>query len=787
MQQKRGNVKPQPYFVISKIATVFSKAIVFLFAILLFADSQRKGRHAKNNHISSRIYNEKGLRTVRNVVFIKETKDFSGDPATNAAIYQLTSDLLSQLNLGGNLEGLLDSMYSRLSNILPCDRLAVAVIEGEPLLLRLITCRSGSKLMLKPGYASRLRGSTLAHLIDTGESRIINDLAQYHRVKPISGSTKLILSEGMLSNLTVPLIAEGKPIGVLFASSRRSNAYDHRHATLLASLAGHIAISIEKSRWAAELEQTNARLSDANSVKDRFLVLLRDEVDRQTERLSLSERRFRILVRLGQLVTSSLNLNEVFERAAIELRSLLGCDWVALSAAGTADENFDLAIEFDLSGKPVHLPSASVSPSKSDRRVAFKRDDRYESLPLISRGRTIGWLSIALSDREPPISWDRELLGEIATQLGVAVDNATAYGKIERLKRQLEQQNSYLKEEMRTDQGMDEIIGISQAIRKVRLAIRQVSATDATVLLLGETGTGKELIARAIHESSGRYDKLLIKVNCAALSPDLITSELFGHEPGAFTGAIGKRIGRFELADGGTILLDEVSEIPLETQALLLRVLQERTLERVGGNVPIRINTRVIATTNRDLKSYSAQGHFRSDLFYRLHVFPIQVPPLRDRKEDIPLLASHFLARFAKKLGRMVPKFRNSTMDLLLRHDWPGNVRELENLLERATIVNAGEELIIDPSWLSEPPAKRPREQICDESKVPPAHEMNPDLDGPLAELERRSILRVIEKCSGRIYGPSGAAKVLGLKPTTLYGKMKKLGIRVRKHGEPAD
>jgi formate hydrogenlyase transcriptional activator len=298
-------------------------------------------------------------------------------------------------------------------------------------------------------------------------------------------------------------------------------------------------------------------------------------------------------------------------------------------------------------------------------------------------------------------------------------------------------------------------------MQAVRRAIAQVAPTDSTVLILGETGTGKELVARAIHMLSPRRDHLLVKVNCAALAPGILASELFGHEAGAFTNASKRRIGRFELAQRGSIFLDEIGELPAETQVYLLRVLQERVLERVGGNESIPVDVRVLAATNRDPQTAVADGRLRSDLFYRLNVFPIRLPPLRERPEDIPVLMNHFIARYSRRMSKSVNAVDQATLDLVCEYPWPGNVRELENLVERALIVCEEEKLAIDPDWLASPTA---REEGIEQM--------------PLAIQERRAILDALARCNGKIYGPGGAAETLGLKPTTLYGKMRKHGIR---------
>jgi formate hydrogenlyase transcriptional activator len=322
-------------------------------------------------------------------------------------------------------------------------------------------------------------------------------------------------------------------------------------------------------------------------------------------------------------------------------------------------------------------------------------------------------------------------------------------------------ETAFLRDEARAERDLRVLTGESPAMRAVRLAIQQVARTDSTVLILGETGTGKELVARAIHQLSPRRDHLLAAVNCAALASSVIASELFGHEAGAFTGATRRRVGRFELADRGTVFLDEVGELPPETQLMLLRVLQERIIERVGGSEPIAVDVRVLAATHRDLAAVMEQGKFRADLFFRLNVFPIHVPPLRDRPEDIPDLVRHFLHHFGRRMNKAVAHVTPGTLSLLMGYHWPGNVRELENIVERAMIVTAGDKLEMEPQWLK--PART-------------AESAGPD-GSVLAELERRTIVAALTRCHGKVYGPSGAAAALGLKPTTLYGKMRKHGI----------
>jgi PAS domain S-box-containing protein len=338
---------------------------------------------------------------------------------------------------------------------------------------------------------------------------------------------------------------------------------------------------------------------------------------------------------------------------------------------------------------------------------------------------------------------------------------------MEQEKARLQQQNLYLQEEIKSVHNFEEVIGQSPALTAVLDNVRSVAATDATVLITGETGTGKELIARAIHSSSQRKEKPLVKINCAALPAGLVESELFGHEKGAFTGAIARKIGRFELAHGGTIFLDEIGELPADAQAKLLRVLQEREFDRVGGAAPIKVDVRVLAASNRDLLQAVREKTFREDLYYRLSVFPLQLPPLRDRKEDIPPLALFLVNKLASRIGKRIDGVDKDTMRRLLAYGWPGNVRELENVLERAVILASGTTLEIGPDVLAGGAASPP--------PAPPA-------PATLAEAERSHILTVLRQTDGVIDGPRGAAKVLGLHPNTLRSRMKKLGISRASH-----
>jgi formate hydrogenlyase transcriptional activator len=323
-------------------------------------------------------------------------------------------------------------------------------------------------------------------------------------------------------------------------------------------------------------------------------------------------------------------------------------------------------------------------------------------------------------------------------------------------------ERTYLRDESRIERDLRPLTGESAAMKAVRLAIQQVAPMDSTVLIHGETGTGKELVARAIHQLSPRREHLLVAVNCAALAPGVIASELFGHEAGAFTGASRRRFGRFELAHQGTIFLDEVGELTAEMQVMLLRMLQERVIDRIGGSGPVSVDVRVLAATHQDLAAAMNAGRFRADLYFRLNVFPIHVPPLRQRPEDIADLVHHFLHHFGRRMNKPIKRIDPTALGLLTEYHWPGNVRELENLIERAMIVASGDTLHIEPQWLE--PTRTARTKI----------EPRPST---WDEVQRHTILDALQRCGGRIYGDNGAAAVLGVKPTTLYGRMRKYGI----------
>ncbi|MGI9550759.1 MAG: sigma-54 interaction domain-containing protein [Aurantibacter sp.] len=419
----------------------------------------------------------------------------------------------------------------------------------------------------------------------------------------------------------------------------------------------------------------------------------------------------------------------------------------------------------------VCIGDVDALPREAENIKGFMKNFGVQSIlytALVIDKKLIG--ALGFDSYSKKIDWSSKyisrlrLIGEIfanaLTRKKQQEELEAAQKQIEKLKNQFEKESRYLQTEIKSEHNHDEIIGRSGALKNTLKKIEQVAPTDSTVLILGETGTGKELMARAIHNASMRKDRPLVKVNCAALPTYLIESELFGHEKGSFTGAINQHIGRFELANEGTIFLDEIGEMPLELQVKLLRVLQEGEFERIGNPATIKTDVRVIAATNRDLKKEIAEGNFREDLYYRLNVFPIKVPPLRDRKEDIPFLVRQFVSKTGKKIGRSIDTIPEKLISAFKRHSWPGNIRELENVIERAVIMSEGNTLSADDASLDSRPI------------------LDKDLEGSLEEVERNYILQVLKSCSWKVEGDRGASSVLGLNPSTLRSRMLKHGLK---------
>jgi formate hydrogenlyase transcriptional activator len=435
-------------------------------------------------------------------------------------------------------------------------------------------------------------------------------------------------------------------------------------------------------------------------------------------------------------------------------------------------------VTFDPSSDVERVFRTGRTATLSEEEIANEPIARAEGIkslchfPVIGRDRVLGVATVSSSRRDDFLGDDADFLSQVANQIAIAVENALAYSQIAELKDKLAREKVYLEDEIRTELNFEEIVGQSEALRHVLRQIETVAPTDSTVLIYGETGTGKELIARAVHNLSSRKSSAFVKVTCAASPTGLLESELFGHEKGAFTGAIAPRVGRFELAHRGTIFLDEVGEIPLELQPKLLRVLQEREFERLGSSRTVRSDARLIAATNRDLEQMVEEQRFRSDLFYRLNVFPVRIPPLRERQEDIPLLVRHFTQQFSRRNQRGIDTIPSGTMDALVQYHWPGNIRELQNVIERAVIVSKGPVLNVPVTDLK-PAASAAKAR---QTKRPAVRE---NLRDALSQSEREQIMTALEQSDWVVAGPDGAAARLGMKRSTLQFRMRKLGIEI--------
>jgi formate hydrogenlyase transcriptional activator len=522
--------------------------------------------------------------------------------------------------------------------------------------------------------------------------------------------------------------------------------------------------------------------------------------------------RLKLLLNLTNRITSNLQPRELLREIAASIREVMHCDAVAVSLLDPESGKSRLyALDFPqgkgfireehvhtITGpskrvletlKPViveRFDSADILP-EIYQEVLAEGLKRTCLIPLVNRGRALGILSIARKSEANFTPEDVEFLAQAAGQIAIAIENAIAYHEISQLKDKLAQEKLYLEEEIRSEMNFENIVGNSPALKHVLELVETVAPSDSTVLLLGETGTGKELIARAIHDRSRRKDRTFVKLNCAAIPTGLLESELFGHEKGAFTGAIIQKIGRMELADQGTLFLDEVGDIPTEIQPKLLRALQEREFERLGSTHTRRANIRLVVATNRDLEQMIAAREFRSDLYYRLHVFPIRIPPLRERKEDIPQLVSYFVQKFAKQMQKKIEAISPAVLKGLTSWEWPGNIRELENFIERAVIVTRGKLLEAPVGELrkTNTVAFPHAEQNHVEQVAGQRTDSQGDQTSVADEYERRQrdeIIRALTACKGRVGGADGAAARLGMQRTTFVSRMKKFGIYAKQY-----
>jgi formate hydrogenlyase transcriptional activator len=517
--------------------------------------------------------------------------------------------------------------------------------------------------------------------------------------------------------------------------------------------------------------------------------------------------RLQVLLEVNNVLVSSRELPELFRGIVTSLEKVIHHDYTSLALLEAASGllkihaldfssrpglfNQEITVPLDTTpsgicfttGQPLLARGAEIDRFSNEiiRTLRAEGVQTICCVPLITHGRTFGTLNLASRREDAFPAQDVELLQQVAAQIAIALENALAFKQIDALRDKLAEEKLYLEEEIRSEFNFEEIVGDSPTIKRALAQVELVAPAGTAVLITGETGTGKELIARAIHNLSPRRQRTFVKINCAAIPGGLLESELFGHERGAFTGALTQKIGRFELADHGTLFLDEVADLPLELQPKLLRVLQEQEFERLGSNRTQRVDVRVVAATNADLAKLVAERVFRSDLFYRLNVFPIHIPSLRERREDVPLLVRYFVQKFSRRLNKTVAYIPVDAMDALANYSWPGNIRELENFIERAVLLSPGKELRVPLSELKTSDAANhdgsPAAGVESASSFASPMSLTSSIS-TLEEAERQHILRALRQTEWRIAGAKGAAVLLGMKRTTLQARMRKLGIR---------
>jgi formate hydrogenlyase transcriptional activator len=583
-------------------------------------------------------------------------------------------------------------------------------------------------------------------------------------------AVELLKTHGIRSICSLPLTTRHRRLGSLGIGSRNVDAYRSEEVSFLSLVANQVGLAVD------------AALSFEASERAQ------QELERKHTELQAERDRLQLLLEVTNQVVSNLDLRDLLRAVSASVRRVMQCDGVGVALADCDGLHLRIhALDFPDSKGMIQeereIPTGESplgAAFQTGQAVVLNRIDSSDAppeklamaaaegirstcaIPLVSRNRTVGVLALGRRGEMPFGPEEVHFLTQMAGQIAIAVENACAYRQIGDLRDKLAQEKLYLEAEIRTELNFEQIVGNSRSLRRTLHQVETVAPTESTVLIHGETGTGKELVARAIHDGGPRRAGQFVKLNCAAIPSGLLESELFGHEKGAFTGAIAQRIGRFELANGGTIFLDEIGEIPLELQPKLLRVLQEREFERLGNSRTFRTDARLIAATNRDLAAMVGEGKFRADLFYRLNVFPVHVPPLRERTEDIPLLVRHFAQEFSRRMNKQIDRIPSETLQSLTRYDWPGNIRELQNVIERAVILSPGPVLRVSLSEFK---------QLAAKSKSSLSR------SDTLEEAERKHVLAVLEDTRWVLAGPNGAAARLGMKRSTLQYRMGKLGI----------
>ena len=652
------------------------------------------------------------------------------------------------------------ALSPHISQLLPSHYVSVILHDEQQGAMRLHILHSSESTPDWIGEDFEIDDSPSGLVWQNQEVFVCDDLEQENRFQKTS---ELLRQHRVRSVCVLPLTTPAGRLGALTIGRGEPGGFDEEGVGFAKLIAAQVALAVE-----------NALFRQRSTVLQRELTLERD--------------RLQLVLELNNAVVSNLELRALFSALSANLRRIINYDSASLllpegdklrlhaldfpDSRGYLQQEMLVSMEGTnsgaafLTGQGIFVGSGGLPYSENKDILKVRKGEGFQSLllvPLQSDGAPVGVLSLG-SRREYAFSQaDLDFATQIGRQVAIAVNNALQHRALSESNEQISEQKSYLEDEIRAEQDFEDIIGGSTALRAVLEQVETVAPTDSTVLICGETGTGKELIARAIHERSSRHDRTFVRINCAAIPLGLLESELFGHEKGAFTGAINRKIGRFELAHQGSLFLDEVGDIPPELQPKLLRVVQEQEFERLGSSHTQHVDVRMIAATNHNLQQMVAEGRFRSDLFYRLNVFPITVPPLRERVEDVPLLVRYFVSKYARRMKKHIERIPHDTIAALTQYSWPGNVRELQNFIERAVILTPGGELIAP---LSELRAGSPLNVFSAQ---------DPNIS--LREIEKGRILDVLRQAKWVVGGPSGAAALLGIKRTTLLYRMEKLGI----------
>ncbi|MGD0908327.1 MAG: sigma 54-interacting transcriptional regulator [Candidatus Acidiferrales bacterium] len=655
-----------------------------------------------------------------------------------------------------DLRELFHELAARLHRVVEFEFLSLVLHDASRNVMRLHILEAERPGKIRAGAEFSIGDTPSGWVWETQQPFILDDTKQE---TPTPSLLQILRENGVRSFCAVPLTTAQRRLGVLAFGRGTPHQHSEVEIVFLQQVAGQVAVAVDNALNFARAQAYQRQLAQERD-------------------------RLRVLLEVNNAIVSKLDLHALLNAISASLRRVIHHEYTSLALYEPATNMMRvLALDFPegkglireemrtpLVGSIIGQVFRSRQPLVLDRVAMEKfdsptshllRDEGVRSvvsMPLTTHDHVLGTMSLASLRDAAFQQGDVDLLVQVAGQVAIAVENALAFQEIGELKNKLAQEKLYLEDELRSEMNFDEIVGESPSLRSVLKQVETVAPTDSTVLIQGETGTGKELIARAIHDLSPRREHTFVKVNCAAIPTGLLESELFGHERGAFTGAIAQRLGRFELADGGTIFLDEVGDIPLELQPKLLRVLQEQAFERLGSTRTVHVDIRLVAATNRNLEEMVAARTFRSDLYYRLRVFPLVMPPLRERQADIPALVRYFVQKFARRMNRTIDTIPAGTLDVFGRYAWPGNIRELENLIERAVIVSPGPVLRVPLGEL-----KLPLETVDDNLTLRAA--------------EREHIAKALEATNWVLAGPHGAAARLGMKRTTLQSKMRKLGL----------